>query len=62
MREPLVGCVLIITRDRRMKNTELTRRARGAASFEIIAVIYGGKRRSWLKRERVFKMRKTIAV
>lgn len=44
-----------------MKNTELTRRARGAASFKIIAVIYGGKWRSWLKRERVFKMRETMA-
>lgn len=31
------------------------------ASFKIIAVIYGGKWRSWLKRERVFKMRETMA-
>lgn len=41
---------------------ELTRRARGVESFKIIVVIYGGKRRSCLKRERVFKMRKTMAV
>lgn len=41
---------------------ELTRRTRGAASFKIIVVIYGGKRRSCLKRERVFKMRETMAV
>lgn len=62
----LPGCVLGIkyaarrvhTVGRRwMKNTELTRQARGAASFKIIALIYGGKWRSWLKRERVFKMR-----
>lgn len=41
-----------------MKNTKLTRRTRGAASLKIIAVIYGGKRRSpAFKRERVFKVR-----
>lgn len=42
--------------ERWMKNTELIRQAR-AASFKIIALIYGEKWCSWLKRERVFKMR-----
>lgn len=36
--------------------------ARRGASFKLIVVIYGGKRRSCLKRERVFKMRETMPV